>query len=258
MRQNMSFDRVAHLYDETRSLPPDATRKVTALIAQVGRFTPRTCLLEIGIGTGRMAIPLLEHLPNITGVDIGMGMLHRLRTKTGAERVRLALADAADLPFGDSTFDRILISHLFHLLPEPERVNEAILRVLERGGYLLHCRTEVHPGVLAARRAADSAVNGTGSEKRRWSQAQSFLDHAGWGRHTSHTLTYTEHFTPSHFMESFRKRAWSSIWHASDDAIARGVEAMRGPLLDAFGTLDEPVEITHSFHVDVHTPPGAP
>ncbi len=72
-------------------------------------------ILEIGIGGGANVDLLARRLPagldvELWGVDLSRGMLGQCRkrlVRLGESRVRLLLADAHRLPFGDGTFDRV-------------------------------------------------------------------------------------------------------------------------------------------------------
>lgn len=73
----------------------DATvEKVAALAARRGGGR----VLELGVGTGRLALPLAARGLQVTGVDASAEMLDRLRTKDGAEQLTLVEADMAELP----------------------------------------------------------------------------------------------------------------------------------------------------------------
>ena len=49
--------------------------------------------LELGVGTGRIALPLAERGVEVHGLDLSEAMLARLRNKPGAERVGLTRGD---------------------------------------------------------------------------------------------------------------------------------------------------------------------
>ena len=51
--------------------------------------------LELGIGTGRVALPLSERGVEVHGVDLSTAMLARLRAKPGSERIRTTAGDFA-------------------------------------------------------------------------------------------------------------------------------------------------------------------
>lgn len=61
MTELRSFDRVAAIYDETRNLPADVERAVVDGIAgALCAVAPSPRLVEVGVGTGRIAVPLAE------------------------------------------------------------------------------------------------------------------------------------------------------------------------------------------------------
>jgi SAM-dependent methyltransferase len=49
--------------------------------------------LELGVGTGRIALPLAERGVDVHGIDLSSAMLARLRAKPGADRVGLTRGD---------------------------------------------------------------------------------------------------------------------------------------------------------------------
>jgi SAM-dependent methyltransferase len=49
--------------------------------------------LELGIGTGRIALPLSERGVQVHGIDLSEAMVARLREKPGAERVGVTIGD---------------------------------------------------------------------------------------------------------------------------------------------------------------------
>jgi len=51
--------------------------------------------LELGIGTGRVALPLSERGVRVSGIDLSEAMVARLREKDGAERIEVAIGDFA-------------------------------------------------------------------------------------------------------------------------------------------------------------------
>jgi SAM-dependent methyltransferase len=97
--------------------------------------------LEIGAGTGYFTLNLMQEGVIGAGVctDVSCGMLDAL----GANAERLGLevetivADAAELPFEDASFDLVLGHAVLHHLPELRRSFEEFMRVLRPGGVLL-------------------------------------------------------------------------------------------------------------------------
>lgn len=136
-----SFDRVAHCYDETRALPAEVMAAVVARIAdELGPITSSPLLLEVGVGTGRIAVPLADAGVRVVGIDIAPAMLARLHgRRPGLPVLR---ADAARLPFRTATFVATLFVHVLHLLPDPAATLRAARRVTQPNGVLLYGRTD--------------------------------------------------------------------------------------------------------------------
>src|SRR5262245_13610258 len=93
-----SFDHVADEYDASRG--GEARGAATAAdIAPL--LTGGGPALEVGIGTGVVARALRERGWSVVGVDLAPAMLRRARDRVGS---RVAVADAARLPFPDAAF----------------------------------------------------------------------------------------------------------------------------------------------------------
>src|SRR5262245_26679816 len=68
MTSSLSFDRAASVYDQTRPLPePGATLGIQAILDIAG---PQARILDVGAGTGRVSIPLLQRGANLVGIDL--------------------------------------------------------------------------------------------------------------------------------------------------------------------------------------------
>lgn len=65
-------------------------------------------VLELGIGTGRLAVPMLEAGLSVTGVDASPAMVARLREKVG-DRIPVAIADFTEVPV-EGSFDVVLLA----------------------------------------------------------------------------------------------------------------------------------------------------
>ena len=85
-----------------------------------------TRILEAGVGTGRIAVPLQQRGLQIVGVDLAREMLTRARGKGVRD---LILADANRLPLREREFDAALMAHVIHLLEDPAETFESLRRV---------------------------------------------------------------------------------------------------------------------------------
>ena len=87
-------ERVAERYDESAADmfdPAVVGPTVDFLAALAGAGVA----LELGIGTGRIALPLAERGVQVHGIDLSEAMVAKLRAKPGAERIGVAIGDFA-------------------------------------------------------------------------------------------------------------------------------------------------------------------
>lgn len=90
-------------------------------------------LLDLGGGTGELAKYLPEAL-EITVADPSKAMLKKAKNKEFAQNLKAVLADGADLPFADNSFDYLTISDALHHFREVEAALSEARRVLKPGG----------------------------------------------------------------------------------------------------------------------------
>jgi len=159
-----SFDRAAEYYDATRALPAEIAAALTELLT--AELEGRGRSLEIGVGTGRIAIPLQARGLSLVGADISAAMLDRLvRNAGGTHPFPLLLADAGRMPLATASMGAVLASHVLHLLPDWRRAVDEALRVLGDGGVLL-ADFGVHP-VAPWNEAAEAHFHRHGIERVR-------------------------------------------------------------------------------------------
>ena len=90
-------DRFAEVYDDWYGDLTDVTA-CTDRLAVLAQGGP---VLELGVGSGRLALPLAAHGVEVHGIDASEAMLARLRAKPGAEAIHLTHGDMADLELVD-------------------------------------------------------------------------------------------------------------------------------------------------------------
>jgi SAM-dependent methyltransferase len=127
-------DRIAGIYDD---LYPDIDPATVPLLKSLAGEGPA---LELGIGTGRAALPLLEAGVAVHGIDASEPMLAKLKAKPGGERIPITVGD-----FSSFSFERhfrliyVLFNTFFALLEQESQVNcmKNAAAHLEPGGVLL-------------------------------------------------------------------------------------------------------------------------
>jgi SAM-dependent methyltransferase len=85
---------VAARYDESSAdmFDPAVLEPTVSFLAQLAGDG---AALELGIGTGRIALPLSERGVRVVGIDLSEAMVAKLREKPGAERIEVAIGDFA-------------------------------------------------------------------------------------------------------------------------------------------------------------------
>ncbi len=134
--RSISFDAIAHLYDETRQLPSDQMEPIIETLR--GELSAYNRVLEVGVGTGRIAIPLQERGLHVLGVDISPGMLAQ-----GSDRGLndSFLADALRLPLRNRSIDAAYSVHLLQFIQNWKRALKEIARVTREAYYAI----AIHP-----------------------------------------------------------------------------------------------------------------
>src|ERR671930_346033 len=87
-------ERVAARYDES-SADMFAPAVVDPTVDFLAGLAGRGAALELGIGTGRIALPLARRGVRVHGIDLSEAMVARLRAKPGAERIGVTVGDFA-------------------------------------------------------------------------------------------------------------------------------------------------------------------
>ena len=131
-------------------------------------------LIDIGTGTGQLALGALARWPHVSvvGADASAGMpawpTPRPILLSGADRGRfrsvVAFADA--LPFGDGTFDGALSSFVFQLVPNRARALREARRVLKPGGMLAYVSWLEDDRLFAPDETFDDVLDEFGFEAR--------------------------------------------------------------------------------------------
>jgi SAM-dependent methyltransferase len=161
---SVSFDRAVDYYDRTRGLAPETEAAQTAVLVDALDGIAGA-VLEVGVGTGRVAVPLAAAGVRVLGLDLSPAMLARLHEKDPA--IPLGCADATRLPVADDTVGAVLLAHVLHLVADWRAVIDEVDRVMRPGGVLLATRGSRGRGPLVdLQTVARDAVGWTMPEGR--------------------------------------------------------------------------------------------
>jgi len=180
----VNFDRAAAFYDATRALPDGVAEQVRDAILDRTGANAATRFLEVGVGTGRIALPFVRAGHAYCGVDLSAAMLGALCEKLAAgpaspARPALACADAMALPFRPAVFDVVLLIHVIHLVDDHLETLAEVRRVLRPNGRMIISANEY---TAQERRDAEGGREPTGARRvtGRWN---AILTELGVDRH---------------------------------------------------------------------------
>jgi SAM-dependent methyltransferase len=126
-------DRIAEIYDDwyTSRMDPSDAVDLLAELAGDGR------VLELGIGTGRVALPLAARGLEVSGIDASQAMVDKLREKPGGKAIAVTFGNFADVAV-DGVFSLVYVpfTTFFALLSQAEQIRclRNVAARLEPGG----------------------------------------------------------------------------------------------------------------------------
>jgi SAM-dependent methyltransferase len=131
-------DHYAHEYDQTDS--PDPTAAVDFL---AGIFPDGGRVLELAIGTGRVAIPLAQRGVAVEGIEGSPAMVEQMRGKPGGASIPATVGDMADVAVPGPFQGTYLVFNTLFNLPSQERQADCfrnVGKILDPGAlFVIEC-----------------------------------------------------------------------------------------------------------------------
>lgn len=135
MPENYFDEQIAASYDSDWDMFAPAT--VEPAVDFLAQLADRGTALELGIGTGRIALPLSGRGIRVHGIDLSAAMVAQLRAKPGAEDIRVTIGDFASTRV-EGTFGLayLVYNTIENLTTQDEQVEcfRNVARHLEPGG----------------------------------------------------------------------------------------------------------------------------
>jgi SAM-dependent methyltransferase len=265
---DFAFDgRVSGQYDRQRQHPPAISERIGRFIA--GLLPAAAEVLELGIGTGRIALPVMAAGCRVTGVDISADMLAQLQgssTRHGAAP-RLLRADISRLPLRESCFDGVTAVHVLHLVSGWEQALADALRVLRPGGMLLLGRDWIDPAGMAGQLQAQFrrvVLDIMGPQLKAPTGGRS-VDAAlrEFGAEALHTgareliaAEWETALSPEDILSAIRQRTYAESWVLPDDMLEPVDERMREFVAQRWPSFDAPQPVRRRFLIAAYRRPA--
>jgi SAM-dependent methyltransferase len=289
---SVAFDRAADYYDQTRGFPAEVGERIADRIERAAGIgaEPRATgvggaaatagaaaatagsatgagdtggrLLEIGVGTGRISLPLHRRGWRVFGIDLSGPMLDRYRAKAadeGLEAPAVLRGDATRLPFRKGSFGAVIEVHVLHLIPGWREAVAEVRRVLAPGGTLLISRrlwdrSEGNgPRALARKRHARILAEwGLGTQRigvRGDEEMIASLVELGGRVEELEPVSWRERETWAEYLEILERRVWSESWQVPEVPWEAAVRRLRVDLAAEAVDINAPVTVER--HVDL-------
>lgn len=242
------YDDVAEYYDATRG----GEQRGNDVATELHRHLPDGDgpVLEIGVGTGVIALGLSSLGRTVIGVDVAPAMLARAQVRLGSG---LVLGDARRLPLTDASMAHAVSVWVVHAVDPPEALFDEVARVLRPGGRFLVCPTNrirdddpIEP-ILDAMFDRATRLHPTwrrnpivAADIERWAARSGFVSHIEtFGSRPWKTTTAEQ-------IDAIGARAWPALQGLDDNTF----EAVTQPALEALRRLATS-SITRRADVDI-------
>jgi SAM-dependent methyltransferase len=243
--RSVAFDRAASFYDASRDTESEDTRREAELV--LSELADRDRVLEVGTGTGAMALHLRAAGVRLTAIDLSMPMLRRLVERAGGStRFALVQADATRMPFADDVFDGALARWVLHLIPNWPDVLAELARVLRPGGVALINTGGAFQGPWAEIRGRMGEE--VGRELKPvgllWQDFDSLdlaADRAGFRPRALRPIRVSDEEPLEEFLTGIERNHYSWTWPLTDKQRLGALAAIRSWAEETYGSLDRPM-----------------
>jgi SAM-dependent methyltransferase len=238
---SIRFDTAADHYDRTRAISDEAMGRTISLLTSELRDRGR--VLEVGVGTGLLALRLYEFEIPVSGLDLSAPMLAKLVEKAGGiPPFPLVRADATSMPFADRAFGAAYLRWVLHLIPGWRAVLAEMTRVVRPGGVLL-VSLGAFDEVGRAIRARFSEITGLSTDPvgLMWGNHEALdgeLEGLGLRLRVLPAIPEVEEEPLGSFLDAIEEGRWSWTWHVPEDTRVDAVRELRPWAEERFGPLD--------------------
>lgn len=133
----MFWNKISPVYDLFENVYNRKVYKGTGI--KVAEFIDKNdSVLECACGTGAITEEIAKKCRQVLATDFAEGMLKRASKKCRKYgNVSFRQEDITDIKCEDESFDKVVAGNVIHLLPEPEKALNELLRVVRPGGKVI-------------------------------------------------------------------------------------------------------------------------
>jgi ubiquinone/menaquinone biosynthesis C-methylase UbiE len=257
MSLSISFDQIAAVYDAQRAHPPEVATAVGQAIAAVaGNQAP---LLELGVGTGRIALPTAAAGCPVIGIDVSREMLAIAAGRANTLQVPLHVvqADAQQLPFADASFAAAVAVHVLHLFPDWRQSLVELRRVIRPGGAIIQGVDWRDPdscvGMLRGRlrMAVMELLPGARPPGAGAAIPQALQKLGGVTAEPLVAARWERAISPAFVIDGMAARNDPETWVLADDLLSAALANVRDWAAKQWPDLDAPQAVEHRFTLTV-------
>ena len=253
-----AYDAVASSFDRYRLVPEGVTATIRAAIVDSIGASSRPRVLDLGAGTGRIGRAFVASGDDYFGVDLSIGMLREFiwTARDCGNSPRLVQADGRFLPFGDATFDAVILIQVFGGLRDWRPFLDEAQRILRTAGALIIGHSVVPANGVDAqmKQRLASLLSEMGVEpdqKNARAEAQHWLESTAKRGTRAVATAWNIDRTPREFLDRHRTGARFSV--LPDRIKAEALDKLRAWAVTVFGSLDAVFSEQHAFELRVFT-----
>jgi SAM-dependent methyltransferase len=229
----VDFSRGASRYDGRHGARLDPA--AAARLAGAAALGDHACLLDLGAGTGRVAVALAALGHRVFAVDVAHQMLQLLRGKADGLAIHAVVAEGARLPFASARFDAVVLARVLYLMPDWQDILREAARAVVPGGRLLHewGNGEAGEEWVQLREKARALFEAAGVARpfhpgvRMETEVERFLAGEGWRQTAAVPLGPGPGMTLNAFLARIVDGECSYTWNVPADVQARCLPELR-------------------------------
>ena len=262
-KPNNYYDKIAHIYEQTRWLTESVAEEVADFILELVNATPETSFLEPGVGTGVNVCPFVKRGYSVTGIDVSPEMLEQFTKKFDKipQNLQLINADASQFPFTDQSFDVVLTVHMVHGISNRQMFLDEVVRVLKPKGFYLNAQWITPPARMEFERyfrtiAAKYEVEQAPKKVKKVIEQiniEDYFHNKGYRSNYVIAKEWTVSNTVGELLGFFKSRAYGLCWLVSDEIFPHVMSEFEEFCVEHYGSLETELSSEAKFKIWAYT-----